>query len=306
MTYIYEFFLPLAGIAVVIFLLNLLQYGIDSAPLTDTHDPDELHQATAKRDTGIDRRPDRAVADAIDTYRRAHETDDRERAKRERITIIVLIMTAIFAFAAAVAAGISAWIFQGQLREMQTANTVVQRAFITVKKLNIQRGSINRFINGVPESRFWMLSPEVENSGATPTQNLRWIVAPGFTFANRENLSRAAADVEKQTPNLTEAWNYGILGPHATMSLDYGGNASGILDTEIVKLAEGPLKMLFQGVIRYNDIFPNTQEHVTKFCYWIRAEIGGADPNSVGEPHGTQCGGNTNCADHECDTTGQQ
>lgn len=59
--------------------------------------------------------------------------------------------------------------------------------------------------------------------------------------------------------------------------------------------------MLFQGVIRYNDIFPNTEEHVTKFCYWIRADLSGVDQKSVGEPYATQCGGHTNCADHECD-----
>jgi hypothetical protein len=54
-------------------------------------------------------------------YRRRRETDERERAKRERVTIVVLVATAIFAFLAAIAAGVSAWIFQGQLAETQRA-----------------------------------------------------------------------------------------------------------------------------------------------------------------------------------------
>ena len=57
-------------------------------------------------------------------------------------------------------------------------------------------------------------------------------------------------------------------------------------------------QVVWQGVIRYSDRFPNTPEHVTKFCYRVQSyqKIDGG----VSDPTVTQFQGHTNCVDEEC------
>jgi hypothetical protein len=298
--YLWGFFVPLGAIVVLIFLLNQLQYRTDLGISKEAGDIKNKQDTADENTDDIGQLRHGLVADAIHAYRKHRESDEQVRAKRDQINVNISVFTAVFAFAAAGAAIYSAWIFSGQLKEMRVASVDVQRAFVAVTELAIKRGNPNRFMNGVPESRFWMLTPQVENSGTTPTRNLRWIVAPGFTFATEEDIPKVAADVEAQTPDLNRAWNYGVLGPRAHMSLDYAGNASGLLDTAASGLAVGIVKMLFQGVLRYNDIFADTDEHVTKFCYWIRVDFSNSEKTAVGDPYARQCGGYTNCTDNEC------
>ena len=73
-------------------------------PQKGTQDPINQHLVTIKN--------------VIETYREECNAQDRQNTKRDKITVFVLVLTAIFAAAAAVAAGVSAWIFQGQLDEI--------------------------------------------------------------------------------------------------------------------------------------------------------------------------------------------
>jgi hypothetical protein len=71
--------------------------------------------------------------------------------------------------------------------------------------------------------------------------------------------------------------------------------------SELPELDRVKGKIMWQGVIRYHDIFPETPEHLTKFCYFVRADR--ADDKGkrrIGTPYWSQCGGHTNCADDEC------
>jgi hypothetical protein len=77
-----------------------------------------IWHAANKHESNVNEADRSPVADAIHSYRRRRETHERERAKRERVTIVVLVFTAVFAFLAAIAAGVSALIFSGQLGEM--------------------------------------------------------------------------------------------------------------------------------------------------------------------------------------------
>jgi hypothetical protein len=162
----------------------------------------------------------------------------------------------------------------------------VQRAFITVTDVSVSRGNSDRFPGGIPQSKFWMILPVIENSGNTPTAHLRWMNALSVTIGPEQDPDRLAVDIEKKSSAGLAAWNYGILGPKAKMTLDYGGNR--------VFLSED-----VQGVIRYNDIFSDTREHLTKFCYFVRADRSDAK-GGIGVPFLIQCGGHTNCADDEC------
>jgi preprotein translocase subunit SecE len=125
-----EFFGSLAAVAVFIFLLSLLQYGIDQGISYRTRHADKESNSADEPEENISKPYGGLVADAIHAYRRGRQTDERERAKRERATIVVLIITAIFAAAAATVAGVSAWIFQGQLDESARQTAIAQQSFI--------------------------------------------------------------------------------------------------------------------------------------------------------------------------------
>src|SRR5664280_3451002 len=56
----------------------------------------------------------------------------------------------------------------------------------------------------------------------------------------------------------------GILGPQSNIEL--GG--IGINETSIQAVLKG-FQMYVFGLIYYNDIFPDTKQHITKFCYQI-------------------------------------
>jgi hypothetical protein len=171
MSYIFGFFLPLIGVALVIFLLSLIQSSIDEGMSQRAGQSDNERGRTESNDevrignTCVD-----SIATAIGAYQDQRDSHERERARRDHKTIIVLGLTAVFALLAAAAAIYSDWIFQGQLKEMQITTgltkdsfTVVQRAFITITELEIRRGNVSRFINGIPESRFWMIAPKCPN-----------------------------------------------------------------------------------------------------------------------------------------------
>jgi hypothetical protein len=273
-------------------------------------------QGHTRRQTGI-----AAITNAIDPFRRSRLAEERHRAARERKTIIVLMATALFALLAAIAAIVSGVIFQGQLAEMQTAGADARgfsqaqlRAYITVAGLEIERGDPNRTPGGRLESEFWMARPEIENSGRTPTRNLRWIMGPTVTTVPIDKVPDIMPKVdEKQAAG--GGWTYGTLGPRSRMNLDYPANASGLAEQIFLQIAHGEGRLLFTGILRYNDIFPNSIEQITKFCYFIRADIldtAKLPPGTplqlsdLGHPYGRQCGGRTNCTDEECNVTGAQ
>ena len=175
----------------------------------------------------------------------------------------------------------------------------VQRAFITVTDITVSRGNPDRYPGGIQQSEFWMIEPVIENSGNTPTKFLRWMNALSVTAGPEQDPDKLAVDIEKNSSANPSPWNYGILGPKAKMTLPVflGDNViSGLPELDRVKG-----KIMWQGVIRYHDIFPDTPEHLTKFCYFVRADR--ADDKGerrIGTPYWSQCGGHTNCADDEC------
>jgi len=133
-----------SGIVVLIFLLSLLQYGINGGISQDDSKAGEENDASNKSEENVNQARHGPIADAIHTYRRYCHADERGRAQRERVTIVVLISTAIFAFLAAVAAGVSAWGFQGQLTAMRED----RRAWIgTIPPYFISDAAIGQSVN---------------------------------------------------------------------------------------------------------------------------------------------------------------
>jgi hypothetical protein len=124
------FLLGLAGLAIFIFLLNLLQSTIQQWMGDKTHAADN-QEASAKDRLDQDQelqeqlvepvlinRMD-AIANAIRAYHKTRDIRDLRRLRNEQITIIALSFAALFAFLTFLAAGISDWIFSGQLDTMR-------------------------------------------------------------------------------------------------------------------------------------------------------------------------------------------
>ena len=178
----------------------------------------------------------------------------------------------------------------GVVRESFTA---IQRAFVTVTDV-----SIDTFRHQIPNETgdlFWRFIPTIENSGTTPTKNMKWTTS-GVVGGPIEDFNKLGIDIEALVKDNKNAWRYGILGPRAKMNFTYSADHLELHESWNCQLAKNAASHVWQGVIRYNDIFPDTEEHVTKFCYVIRI----SDAGGTQTPHLQQCYGHKNCADDEC------
>jgi hypothetical protein len=172
--------------------------------------------------------------------------------------------------------------------------SAVQRAFVTVTDVAIDSFH-QKVMPPMEGDLFWRFTPMIENSGTTPTRNLRWT-----TSATNEgpitDFNKLGLDLEPLVKNNKNAWRFGILGPKAKMNLTYTANALELNESWIPLIADNKASFTWQGVIRYNDIFPETEEHVTKFCYVVRVYTA----RDAQAPYLQQCSGRKNCADREC------
>jgi len=89
-----------------IYLLGLITSAVDREPLEDAQESEHERSAT--------------IPDAVNAYRRSRHVHESQRARREKTTIVILGLTGIFALAAAIAAGYSAYIFNQQTATLLT------------------------------------------------------------------------------------------------------------------------------------------------------------------------------------------
>jgi hypothetical protein len=85
---------------------------------------------------------------------------------------------------------------------------------------------------------------------------------------------------------------HAILGPQSIAALD----GIGIIEASLRAILQGYPFFVF-GLIYYDDIFPNSKHHITKFCYQIGANL--SDKKEIVCNYGF-CA-HWNCADDECE-----
>ncbi len=159
------------------------------------------------------------------------------------------------------------------------ANTLTREALIADKRAFLFPDTFDQ-VYDAPDSvglYNWHLRPRWKNGGGTPTKNLRLLtecevrnslLPTGYIF----NTAKSPA--------------IGFLAPKSNM---FGGQAPpgiGITPQDIVDAQNGRKFIYLWGWMKYFDVFPNTPEHTTHFCWLIL--ISGDPfkfvPNTEGRP----------------------
>ena len=161
------FFLCLALLAVLIWLLSLVSVvGSEDNSKDDPNGSSKERNATSEfPDASQNQHVAIAIANAIHAYRRSRHSEEGQRAKREKATIVALFAAAIFAFVAAIAAIGSAVIFNGQLNAMHEE----QRAWVSIDTPPKLSAPLTYDVNN--GAQFTLLFT-FNNYGHSPAQNV--------------------------------------------------------------------------------------------------------------------------------------
>ena len=125
------FFVSLAFLAILIWILSLISNAVSNDDPDDETDADNQRGPAQNLQSQTQQQSLIAIKDEINAYRRHRQSEENRRAKREKITVAFIGATTIIALVAAAAAIISAVIFGGQLVEMRAE----QRPWITVQSI---------------------------------------------------------------------------------------------------------------------------------------------------------------------------
>jgi hypothetical protein len=223
--------------------------------------------------------------------------------------------------------GIQAVIANRQAEIMDRQNDIAaigQRAFVSATNIHFSKKRLDIPGTPGPAAEFtWWFSPTIENSGNTPTKNLR--ISPGAAIdPSRPGVSAtlpltaglgqkqsfwvahfpdAGPPDPEQTLIEAEALERQgkpsklirmFLGPHTSQTV--GG--FGITQDEITRRMHDGGKWFVLGAIHYEDSLSSRTARVSKYCFVIgfdTSETGDIEPAIGPCPH-------WNCADDECDS----
>lgn len=145
-----------------------------------------------------------------------------------------------------------------------------QRAFIRVSHFPW----VWRPDSGRPGKFFYDITPNIENSGNTPTSDMRIIVQSEL----RDTLLPDDFDFAFKWPA-----GQTFIGAHQSI----GASNQTILDNDLLLIQQGKKFFYIWGTITYHDIFENTPIHTTKFCTQIGRVMGNPlDPRDPNDPKG--------------------
>jgi hypothetical protein len=218
------------------------------------------------------------------TYRRQNAERDAHRKKPFRQTlrssltnpnIITQALLVAFTFALALVG----WLQWGTLEKSEETARVTQRPYVSAPELRIVKR----------EPIYWMFQVMVENSGGTPTKDLRYVVVSSYNVAPTDPED---AFLHPKEPYLI--FSGGFIAPKSKTALLPG--ESGLPQSVIDQMANDKSYFYIFGVIHYRDRFFGTPEHVTKFCFGALA-IKGQDGR--GTPGWDVCR-HWNCVDEDC------
>jgi hypothetical protein len=201
-----------------------------------------------------------------------------------------------------------------------------QRAFVTVTVTPEKKEVFVQPPDGSPAKGLpgWWFVPVFENSGTTPTRDLRYLplvivcnvdqsvikrvgIAASFSIAPKQNIMFGAepdqCPINAYMPfapydpdDAFDSLQTGNapVGPHAKIPISGIGITEQLLRE--TALPDNTKRWFVYGSIHYKDRAPDERSHITKYCYII-----GQDQRSDGgiDPRMTFCS-HWNCADEEC------
>lgn len=170
---------------------------------------------------------------------------------------------------------------------------VGQRAYVyvTFSQVIVKDGDTKRVLG-------WNFTPVWNNSGPTPTRNMR-------NHISLKVFDGAIPD----TWDFPDRWGKEVkiedrknvllpLGPRSSLN----GQTLFVNIDDIREIVAGKKALYIWGWAKYNDVFPNTTDHVTRFAN--RIVIGGDPTNPEKTSVSYPLHGKNNCSDEECEREG--
>jgi hypothetical protein len=217
-----------------------------------------------------------------------------EKSTVERNLTVYTGWLAITTVALAVVAAVQAGLFLWQLGLMREGITDAKEAAIASKGTADSLLASNRafvyvhrqMYGEIPGPRYW-IGPEWGNSGNTPTKEMR-------THVRCELLDFLLSDDFDFDYPTTEI-HAAFLGPRTTI-MGARLPIEGLTQAELIAIQNKTKFLYLMGWVRYHDIFANTPEHMTRFCYQV--DVAGDVQGQFSvlfNPHPRN-----NCADEGC------
>jgi hypothetical protein len=272
----YGLFLPLSGVAILIFLLSMLQHGISSKIPDDASDARDQSDASNEQPKDINEAGSTPVANAIHSYGRRRDAHESSRAERERVTIIVLTFTAIFAFLAAGAALVSAWFFSGQLNEMHEASVDAKQSLIASNRAWISPMTA-RIVGSTQNPQLPIFDVYYRNTGKDPA--LRFTAqedADSIPLPTRQQIWRNVFEtnpLENVCARITKPDTRIAIYP----GIDRIYNPAVELTKLIQEISSDHRAIRLHGCFGYNSPITGEAIHKSEYCF-LFIHIEGNDP----------------------------
>jgi hypothetical protein len=160
---------------------------------------------------------------------------------------------------------------------------LIKEAFIAEKRAFVFAASFNQLWEQDPTTNLynWRFRPVLRNSGETPTRRMAMYVTCEVRNTPLEN-------GYPFSPNITNIAEGNVLPPR----FEFAGGlcpvhpASAITPQDIIDAQQGRKFIYLWGWIKYNDVFPRTKQHITRYC-WVIIPVGDPMtfvPNTPGQP----------------------
>jgi len=265
---LFLFFGSFILLILLIYLLGLITSAVDREPLEDAQESEHERSAT--------------IPDAVNAYRRSRHVHESQRARREKTTIVILGLTGIFALAAAIAAGYSAYIFNQQTADFVDQEQRQLRAYVFPDSVAIYNADddISKNSTEAPRVEIFM-----RNTGVTPAYNVTTFIGAGLVafpahFTMNDFHIAATLNVANTSTN--------ILAHDARQrSVGVVFNAEQPLTTaQKVSLNNGEIAIYFYGETAYYDIFEIRR--CTRFRYYVGGDAGFHGTDMTNAPEGQE------------------
>ncbi len=225
--------------------------------------------------------------DLVDSLKNGIKTDQGQKATQNQKQFAWTVVSAIAGIFAAFFVGIQGFLLRQSNEINRTAVESVQRAFVytdTFDAVRLGDPAKNR-VDGRVRIVF-----EWKNGGTTATKNLiTHLSAQWFPAEPPDGFQKTDYPAEIQPFRMS-------IGPHAVVR----SKPIIVSADDAVMLSQERGHFYFWGWAKYNDVFPATSGHISRFCYQLLVDGNPMTDKNINLS--TVACERGNCADDECST----